>query len=96
MRKYGKSSVPGRYAEGINGDQTEMRMSLSFIRHKGKSLLYDHQYDLLTQENSADEPSTATFRKTLKDNGSFPVVIAKWLYARFKFVKLNLQLLQTK
>lgn len=83
----------GRYREGINGDKTEMDMSLSFIRHKGRSLVFDQHYDLLTQENSEEEPSTANFRKTIENNGSLPVVFAKWVYARFKFVKLNLQLL---
>lgn len=83
----------GRYAEGVNVDKTEMQMSLAFMKNKGTCLFYDDHYGMLTQENSAEEPSTANFRKTLKDNGSFPILVAKWLYAKYKFVKLNYQLL---
>lgn len=84
----------GKYAEGVNVDVTEMDMSLSFIKNKGKTLLYEDHYNLLTQDNPDDEPSTATFRKSVNNNnGSIPLAIAKWGYAKFKFAKLNLQLL---
>ncbi|WP_316744362.1 glycosyltransferase [Pedobacter antarcticus] len=91
-----KTSFPekfGRYKEGINVDKTEMQMSLAFMKNRGNCLFYDDHYGLLTQENSSDEPSTATFRRTLEDNGSIPVKVAKWLYAKFKFIKLNYLLL---
>jgi len=83
----------GRYREGINGDKTEMDMSMSFIKNNGQSLVYDDHYGLLTQENSQDEPSTANFRTTIENNGSLGIRIAKWGYAKIKFTKLNLQLL---
>jgi len=83
----------GRYAEGVNVDKAEMAMSLSFIKNKGKSLFYEDHYGLLTQDNPDDEPSTATFRKSLKDDGSVLMVVAKWGYAKIKFLKLNFQLL---
>lgn len=83
----------GRYPEGINGDETEMQMSLSFIKNKGRCLFYNDHYGLLTQENSEQEPSTATFRKSWINKNTVPVRIAKLLYARFKFFKLNYQLL---
>jgi len=83
----------GRYEEGLNTDQTEMAMSLSFIKNRGKGLFYDDHYGLLTQENSLDEPSTATHRISLGDRSGFIISIAKWTYAKFKFIKLNMQLL---
>lgn len=82
----------GRYPEGLNGDQTEMQMSLSFIKNKGRCLFYTDHYGLLTQENSAEEPSTATFRKSWINKNTAPVLAAKWVYAKIKFLKLNYQL----
>jgi glycosyltransferase involved in cell wall biosynthesis len=86
----------GRYPEGLNGDQTEMQMSFAFIKNGGKSLIYEDNYGLLTQENSEDEPSTATFRKSWRGGNSLPLKIAKWGYAKYKFIKLNFQLLAKK
>jgi len=86
----------GRYKEGLNGDVTEMEMSLAFIKNHGKCLFYDDHYGLLTQENSAEEPSTALFRKSWKNTDSAPVVFAKWCYAKLKFLKLNYRLLTKK
>ena len=86
----------GRYEEGLNVDQSEMRMSLSFIKNNGKCLIYDDNYGLLTQENSENEPSTASYRKNWKNSKTLPVVIAKWIYAKFKFIKLNYQLITKK
>lgn len=86
----------GRYAEGVNVDVAEMDMSLSFIKNKGKSLFYNDHYSLLTQDNPEDEPSTATFRKSLKNDGTLPIIVAKWVYSKIKFLKLNLQLLTKK
>lgn len=86
----------GRYEEGLNGDETEMQMSLSFIKNKGRCLFYDDHYGLLTQENSAEEPSTATFRKSRANSSSAPILAAKWIYSRLKFIKLNYKLLNKK
>ena len=86
----------GRYPEGLNGDQTEMQMSLAFIKNKGKCLFYDDHYGLLLQENSAEEPSTATFRRNWKNSNTIAFKAAKWLYSKFKFMKLNYQLITKK
>ncbi|RAJ22852.1 glycosyltransferase [Pedobacter cryoconitis] len=83
----------GRYPEGLNGDQTEMQMSFAFIKNKGKCLLYDDHYGLLTQENSVEEPSTANFRKSWNNGNSVPFTIAKLIYSKYKFLKYNFQLL---
>lgn len=82
-----------RYPEGLNGDVTEMEMSLSFIKNNGKCLFYDDHYGLLTQENSEAEPSTAVFRKSWKTKDSLSLTVARWFYAKIKFMKLNFRLM---
>jgi glycosyltransferase involved in cell wall biosynthesis len=84
----------GRYVENKNVDITEMQMSLLFIKKGGRSLLFDDHFSLLVQENSATEPSTAAHRNSLLSlsTNSIFLPVAKWIYARYKFLKLNLQL----
>ncbi|MBB5436362.1 glycosyltransferase involved in cell wall biosynthesis [Pedobacter sp. AK017] len=84
----------GRYKEGINGDETEMEMSLSFIRNKGRSLFYNDHYGLLDQINSNLEPSTASFRKSWKQSKSPAVTLIRWFYLKYKFLRLNARLLK--
>lgn len=85
----------GRYVENKNVDVTEMQMSLLFIKKRGRSLMYEEHFSLLTQENSATEPSTAAHRNSFfaRSSTSILLVAAKWVYARYKFIKLNLQLI---
>lgn len=83
----------GRYKEGLDGDKTEMEMSLSFIRKKGRSLFFDNLHELLDQVNSADEPSTASFRKPWKQRKSFVISLARFLYLKTKYIKLYIKLL---
>lgn len=85
----------GAYVEGINADQTEMQMSFSFIKNKGKALFYEDHYGLLTQDNPETEGSTATFRKEWKNKENPLFRPARWLYAKLKFIKLNARLLAT-
>jgi glycosyltransferase involved in cell wall biosynthesis len=82
----------GRYPEGLNGDKTEMEMSLSFIRKKGKALFYNDHYELLEQANSTIEPSTASFRKSWTQSKSPFVLFIRWFYLKYKFTKLTLKL----
>lgn len=84
----------GRYKEGINGDKTELEMSLSFIKNGGRSLFYDDLYGLLEQKNSNDEPSTASFRKNWTQSGHAIISILRWFYLKYKFLKLNIRLLK--
>jgi glycosyltransferase involved in cell wall biosynthesis len=85
----------GRYREDLNGDKTEMNMSLSFIKNEGKCLFYEDHYSLLTQENSENEPSTATYRKEWRQQETPLVLAVRWFYLKYKFLKLNYQLLST-
>jgi len=84
----------GRYKEGLNLDETERAMCLDFIRGKGKALFYDDHYGLLDQQNSDSEPSTATYRKEWRQRNTPLVLLLKWFYLKYKFVKINLQLLK--
>jgi len=82
----------GNYEEGLNVDQSEMEMSFNFIRKNGQCLFYNDHYGLLTQENSENEPSTASYRKSWKTKDTLAINAAKWLYSKFKFIKLNYRL----
>lgn len=86
----------GRYPEGINGDKTEMNMSLAFIKAKGKALFFDDHYSLLDHQNSEHEPSTASFRQDWRQSKSPLILFVRWFYLRYKFMKLNYQLLTRK
>ncbi|ACU04177.1 glycosyltransferase family 2 protein [Pedobacter heparinus] len=86
----------GRYAEGLNVDKTEMLMSLSFIKNKGKALFFDDHYGLLTQDNEQHESSTASYRKSWKNKDATYMKLGKWAYAKIKFVKLNVKLFTTR
>lgn len=83
----------GRYKEGVNLDETERDMCLAFIKNKGKALFYDDHYGLLDQQNSESEPSTATYRKEWRQRKTPFVLFMKWFYLKYKFLKINFQLL---
>jgi len=84
----------GRYKEGLNGDETELEMSLSFIKNNGRSLFYDDLYGLLDQVNSDIEPSTATFRRSWTQSKNPFILALRWAYLKYKFAKLNFKLLK--
>lgn len=94
LRKSSFLTDIGRYVENKNVDVTEMQMTLLFIKRGGRSLMYDDHYSLLVQANSQAEPSTAAHRTSLLSPSSNPKIfrVLKWGYAKYKFLKLNLQL----
>jgi glycosyltransferase involved in cell wall biosynthesis len=94
LRKSSFLNDIGRYVENKNVDITEMKMSLLFIKKGGRSLLFDDHFSLLIQQNSQTEPSTAAYRNPIMPENSPMAVykLAKWLYGKYKFLKLNLQL----
>ncbi|MET0391845.1 MAG: glycosyltransferase [Chitinophagaceae bacterium] len=85
----------GRYAEGQSGDQTEYRMSLSFIHHKARGLVFDAFTTLFHQVNSADEPSTMN-RSDWKQSPNVLVRFARYLYLKAKFARWTLDVLTGK
>ena len=86
----------GRYNETVNSDETELQMSLSVIQNEGNALFYNDHYDLLEQFNPADEPSTASFRKSWSQRKNIVMRFIKANYMAFKFFKLNMKLWRTK
>lgn len=86
----------GRYKEGVNSDAAEYSMCLSFIRNKGKGLFYNEFSTLFLQLNSADEPSTAAFRKDWKLSGNIFIRALRAVYLQFKFLKYNWDLLTSR
>ncbi|WP_420148642.1 glycosyltransferase family 2 protein [Spirosoma sp.] len=74
----------GRYAEGIHPDKTEYRMSVAFIRNKGRGLFYNDYQNLFYQKNSEDEPSTIA-RKSWTVSGNPILVLLRDIYKQIKF-----------
>ncbi|PSR56656.1 glycosyl transferase family 2 [Adhaeribacter arboris] len=79
----------GPYAEGVNGDQTEYRMCISFIQNKGKGLFFDNFTELFDQVNTSQEPSTATFRSVWKQGNHSFILLLRLVYLRYKFLKFR-------
>jgi glycosyltransferase involved in cell wall biosynthesis len=73
----------GNYKEGIKGDKTEFSMALSFLKHKGKAMIYDDVKGLFDQINSADEPSTMT-RSDLRQSSNPLISFARAIYRNVK------------
>lgn len=48
----------GRYAEGLPGDKTELSMALTFLKKRGRGLIYNDVNASFEHLNSPDEPST--------------------------------------
>ncbi len=75
----------GRYPEGMSGDNTEYRMCISFLQHKGKGLFYDDFQSLFHQKNSSAEPSTM-HRNYWRESNNGLVKAAREGYRHFKFI----------
>ncbi|MFI5152259.1 MAG: glycosyltransferase [Chitinophagales bacterium] len=82
----------GLYAEGENVDITEYKMSISFLRKKGKGLFYDEFTTVFDQVNTATEASTAQYRKEWKNRKHAFIRLLRLIYLQFKFVKFNYDL----
>jgi glycosyltransferase involved in cell wall biosynthesis len=82
----------GRYREGLKGDRTEFLMAISFLKHKGKAMIYKDIKGLFDQVNSSDEPSTMT-RSDLRQSDNALIAFARMLYRN---VKHNYDLLTFK
>jgi glycosyltransferase involved in cell wall biosynthesis len=74
----------GEYKEGVNVEQAEYGMMMSFLKKKGKALFYEDFKGLFDQKNSADEPST--FKRNWKRHPSnIFIMAARHLYRHVKF-----------
>lgn len=75
----------GRYTEGLHPDQTEYRMSVSFIQKKGRGLFYNNYKELFYQKNSQEEPSMIS-RKSWTFSKNFFIAFVRYVY---RHVKIN-------
>jgi len=74
----------GRYAEGEKVEKTEYLMMMSFLRKKGKSVIYENIHALFEQKNSPAEPSTVR-RNFFRESESFVIAGMRHLYRHLKF-----------
>ncbi len=74
----------GRYAEGLNPEQTEYRMMFSFLQNKGKGIFYNEINTLFHQINTSTEPSTMKRSNILRSDN--PVIATvRHIYRHIKF-----------
>ncbi|MEO6313677.1 MAG: glycosyltransferase [Chitinophagaceae bacterium] len=74
----------GRYAEGEKVEKTEYLMMMSFLRNKGKAVIYENIHDLFEQKNSSAEPSTVKRNFWRESEGIFFANL-RHLYRHVKF-----------
>ncbi|MGY3052014.1 glycosyltransferase involved in cell wall biosynthesis [Pedobacter sp. UYEF25] len=74
----------GRYPEGLKGDVTEYKMCISFLQNKGQGLFYKDFANLLTQKNSAHEPSTMT-RESWRNRQNLFMNLLRDTYRQIKY-----------
>jgi hypothetical protein len=74
----------GRYAEGQKVEKTEYLMMMSFLRKKGKAVIYENIHELFQQKNSSAEPSTVK-RNFWRESEGFLLTQLRHLYRHVKF-----------
>ena len=74
----------GRYAEGQKVEKTEYLMMMSFLRKKGKAVIYEDIHSLFEQKNSSAEPSTVR-RNFWRESEGFILTHLRHLYRHLKF-----------
>jgi glycosyltransferase involved in cell wall biosynthesis len=82
----------GRYIEGVRGDRTEYRMSLSFVQKKAKGLFYTKFNQVFDQRNTNTEPSTMLDeRPEWKLSRNIFVRTIRFFYLIYKFSRWSLE-----
>ena len=74
----------GRYAEGRKVEKTEYLMMMSFLRKKGKAVIFENIHSLFEQKNSSAEPSTVK-RNFWRESEGFVLTNLRHLYRHLKF-----------
>lgn len=74
----------GRYTEGEKVEKTEYLMMMSFLRHKGKGVMYENIHELFEQKNSSSEPSTVK-RNFWRESEGFIFAGMRHAYRHLKF-----------
>lgn len=76
----------GRYEEGINPEQAEYRMGISFLQKEGKGLFYTNYHELFSHGNTLEEPSTMQVtRKNWKRSNVLFITMMREVYRHLKF-----------
>src|SRR5690606_11334361 len=73
----------GRYSEGKNPENAEFDMMISYLKKKGKGLLFDNYKTVFAQINTAAEPSTMK-RKFWRYSNNVLIVAAVMTYRYVK------------
>jgi hypothetical protein len=85
LRRKNFSSKFGKYEEGKNSDLIEYRMMFSFLKKKGKAIIYNESQVFL-HINSDDEPSTVKRNIWRESNNIFIHLIREvYRYVKFNF-----------
>jgi glycosyltransferase involved in cell wall biosynthesis len=79
----------GRYPEGVNGDETEYHMCLSFLKHKGKAIVHHSLNEVFDQINTPVEPSTANFRHVWRTKKNIITRLVRAFYLQCKTIKYH-------
>ncbi|MEP7278239.1 MAG: glycosyltransferase family 2 protein [Bacteroidota bacterium] len=74
----------GRYTEGKKVEKTEYLMMMSFLRKKGKGVIYENIHELFEQKNSSAEPSTVK-RNFWRETEGFLFASMRHAYRHLKF-----------
>ena len=85
----------GRYPENLKGDDTEFTMALSFLKNKGRGLLYDHFTKVFDQVNTSIEPSTMK-RSDWKQKNNLFILLLRRMYLPYRLLKNTLQYFKHK
>jgi glycosyltransferase involved in cell wall biosynthesis len=81
----------GKYKEGIQSDEAEFEMCLSYIKNSGRGLLVKEFSKVFDQKNNIDEPSTIG-RKLWRQKQTSSVQILRRIFLIFRYIKNNIQL----
>ena len=85
----------GRYPEGIKGDDTEFGMALSFLKRRGKGLIYDDFTNVFDQLNSPGEPSTMQ-RSNWRQQKKIFVILLRAVYLSYRLLRNTGQYIKKK
>lgn len=86
----------GKYPEGLIGDLTELYMSFSFIKNKGRALVLNDLTLMLDQYNSQEEPTTMDYRSDWKTNRGLGTRLLRQVYLKYRLLKNTVQLAMVK
>jgi len=84
LRRSSFFSKFGRYYETKNGDVTEYKMMITYLKKKGKSLFYDDYQSLFEHVNSDLEPSMI-HRNVLSKTRNPIISLIRHLYRHLKY-----------